>query len=284
MNIKKQIIIFVSVCFAIPIFLGSVENLSAQKYSDHQYSEITSVLNRKDESIRLVTYNVLFNRYDLNLDEENRWPQRLPRIVDLIQEMKPDIICVQELFTNQFIDLMPRIERTFAFYSRDCEDGELTGIFYRKDRFELIHSKVWFMTSTPAIPSSATFTMLQLKDLTTGKTFAVFNAHLPFSNVEKRDFQARFIADHIESFAQGMPLIFTGDLNTFPNRLDLGNLPFYDGDYIHRNLTAGVLKDSKDVSILDHLGPILTFSNAFDDAIPFTGTGTPGVFLDHIAG
>lgn len=297
MNIKKYIISYlVSAILAIPVFLGSVENsiiptiekfeyvenLPAQKYSRQQFSEITSVLKRKDECIRLVTYNVLFNRYDHNLDEENRWPQRLPRIVELLEEMRPDILSVQELFTNQFIDLRPHVEHTFAFYCRDCEDGELSGIFYRKERFELIDSKVCYMTCTPDIPSSATLTMVQLKDLKTGKMFAVFNAHLSSSNAEKRDFQARFIAKNIKSFAQRMPVILTGDLNTFPNRLDLEKLPFYDGDYIHRLLTAGVLKDSKDVSILGHLGPISTFSNASDDAIPFTGTGTPGVFLDHI--
>lgn len=297
MKIKNYITgILVSAIFAIPIFLGSVENsiistiekfeyvenLSAKKYSNRQYSEITSILNRKDESIRLVTYNVLFNLYDHDLDEENRWPQRLPRIVELIEEMKPDVIGVQELYTGQFNDLMPHIENTFAFFSRACEDGELNGIFYRKDRFDVIDSQVWYMTNTPDVPSSETLTMLQLKDLKTGRSIAVFNTHLAFSKIEKRDFQARFIAEHIESFAQGMPIILTGDLNTFPHRLDLEKLPFYDGDYIHRILTGGVLKDAKDVSILGHVGPISTFSNSSDDGVPFKGTGTPGVFLDHI--
>jgi endonuclease/exonuclease/phosphatase family metal-dependent hydrolase len=42
------------------------------------------------------------------------------------------------------------------------------------------------------------------------------------------------------------------------------------------------LRDAKDLYILDHLGPISTFSNAPDDVVAFKGTGTPGVFLDHI--
>ena len=55
-----------------------VGNLPVSKYSKNQYAEITSVLNRMEERIRLVTYNILFDFHDHNLDEVNRWPQRLP--------------------------------------------------------------------------------------------------------------------------------------------------------------------------------------------------------------
>lgn len=293
----RKIIIGIALAFSCVIFIGEsvensiiptmekfeqLDNLPVKKYSNNQYIEIASSLNRKDERIRLVTYNVLFNLYDHNLDEVNRWPKRLPRIVELIDEMQPDVLSVQELYTSQFKDLMPHIEHAFSFYSRTSEDGELNGIFYRKDRFEVIDSKVWSMTDTPEVPGGETLTMLQLKDLKTGQRVAVFNTHLAFSKIDKRDFQARFIAEHLESFAEEMPLILTGDLNTFPNRLDLEKLPFCDGDYVHRILTKGDLKDAKDVSILGHLGPLSTFSNAPDEGIPFKGTGTPGVFLDRI--
>jgi endonuclease/exonuclease/phosphatase family metal-dependent hydrolase len=196
--------------------------------------------------------------------------------------MKPDIIGVQELYTSQYKDLLPHVKNTFEFYARECEDGELNGIFYRKDRFELIDSHVWYMTTTPNVPSSETLTMVRLKDLKTGKNLVVFNTHLAFSKVDKRDFQARFIAEYLESIATDSPVILTGDLNTFPNRMDLEKLPFYDGDYVHRILTKGALKDAKDVSILGHVGPLSTFSNSSDGVGPFKGTGTPGVFLDHI--
>lgn len=259
-----------------------VENLAPKKYSDNQFTEITSLLNRKEERLRLVTYNMLFNLYDHNLDEVNRWPQRLPRIVELVADMQPDLIGVQELYQDQLGELLPHLESIYAFYSKPCEDGEHNGIFYRKDRFEVVDSEVLYMTSTPSIPSSETLTMLKLKDLKTGQTLAVFNAHLAFSNINKRDFQARFIAEHLEDLAKEMPVLFCGDLNLFPNRLDLGKLPFYDGDYVHRILSQGALKDARDVSLLGHLGPFSTFTNSSDDGVPFKGIGTPGVFLDHI--
>lgn len=260
----------------------NIENLSMNRYSKNQFMEISSLLNRKEECIRVVTYNILFNLYDHNLDHENRWPQRLSRVVELIEEMRPDVWGVQELFQSQLNDLLPYIEETYAFYAKPCISGELNGIFYRKERFKVLDSQVMYMSTTPEVPNSETLTMLQLEDIKTGKCFAVFNTHLSFSKIEKREFQTRFIAKKLEMFAQKMPVILMGDMNTFPHRLDLNRLPFYDGDRVQQILTSKSLKDAREVSHLGHLGPFGTFTNASDDGIPFKGTGTPGIFLDHI--
>ncbi len=259
-----------------------IESLVPNKYSQRQFQEIKTLLDHKEEKIRIMSYNMLFDLYDHHLEEVHRWPQRLPRIVELIEQTRPDILCVQELYLNQLQDLMPYMERDFDWYAKPCEDGELNGIFYRKDRFEVLDKRVWYMTETPEIPSSETLTVIHLRDTKTNFSMAVFNTHLAFSKIEKRDYQARFIAAHLKSFAKKMPVILMGDLNTFASRLDLETLPFYDGDYIHRILTEDVLKDAKDVSVLGHLGPLSTFTNQQGDHAPFKGTGTPGIFLDHI--
>lgn len=259
----------------------SMESLNLNKYPRNQLQEIESALQQKEMRLRIATYNILFNDCDHNLEFENRWPQRLPRIVELLNEMQPDIIGVQELYPGQLKDISPYM-KNYSFVAKPCADKELNGIFYRTDRFELLNSTVLYMTKTPQVPSSETLTIVQLKDKKSGKSFALFNTHLAFSNVNKREFQARFIAEQVEILAAQMPVFLTGDLNTFPQRLDIGNLPFYDGDYIHRIFTKKGLKDAKEVSILGHLGPISTFSNADGNPTPFKGTGTPGVFLDHI--
>lgn len=260
----------------------TIENLASEKYSKKQLSEIQDYLKQKDNRIRLVTYNMLFNLYDHKLEEQHRWPNRMPRLVEMIKEMQADVIGVQELYHDQVKELLPFMTDEYEFFAKACEDGELNGIFYRKDRFEVIASKVTYMTLTPETPSSETLTMLHLRDKKTGQEFAIFNTHLAFSNIEKREFQARFVADHLEPYIKHMPVIFTGDLNTFPNRPELNRLPFYDGDYIHRILTKNSLRDAKEMSLLGHLGPIATFTNSSNDVLPFQGIGTPGIFLDHI--
>lgn len=250
----------------------SVENLPAEKFTGNQWAEIEGALVRGDEKIRLVTYNMLFNLYDHNLAEENRWPNRLPRIVELIREMRPDIIDTQELYPSQVQDLLAKLGEEFAFFAGQVdEDGESYGIFYRKERFELLSSRVDYPLSS-----------VQLKDLKTDKALRVFNTHMPLSNIEKREANTRKIVETIEPFAVGEAVIFTGDLNTFPTKMDLEKLPFYDGDYIHRILSSGSLTNADQRALLGRFGPLSTFTNKGTDVHPFEGTGTPGVILDYI--
>ncbi len=251
-----------------------IENLPSKKFTKNHFSEITHALEKKDEKIRLVTYNMLFNLYDHNLDEENRWPNRLPRIVELINEMQPDIISTQELYPTQVQDLVSLVGDDFSFFPGPKDkDGESYGIFYRTDRFELLSSKINYP-----------LTIVQLKDLKTDKIIHIFNTHMPFSDIEKRESHAHKIYQIIEPIAKETAVIFTGDLNTFPGRLDLAGLPFYDGDYIHRILSKGSLKNSHERSLLGHFGPISTFTNnnSTTSTKPFQGTGTPGIILDYI--
>lgn len=260
----------------------NIDNLSPHKYSMRQFLEIASRLEQKNERIRIATYNVLLNKFDENLEEVNRWPIRLPRIVEIIREMKPDILCVQELYSDQLAGLLPFLEDLYAFYSHQSTEGELNGIFYLKNRFEINEAQVWPMSQCPEMKYSDTLTMLQLKDRKTNKSFVVFNTHLSFSKIDKREGQAKFIAKKIAGFAEKMPVVLTGDMNTFPNRPDFDKLPFYDGGYIDNILKDKSLKDAKEASLLGHIGPLATFTNAMDDIAPFKGTGTPGVILDHI--
>lgn len=257
----------------------SIDALPFQKYSKNQLTEIESALKRKNDRIRVVSFNMLANDAEEQREEINRWPSRLPRIVEILNDMQPDVIGSQELYQNQLNDLLPYIQDTFSFYGKPRSDGELNGIFYSKNRFEMIKGSVWQIPTMGKL--SNTVTMVQLKDIRTGNIFAIFNAHLAFG-ADEREQEVRFIIEKITPIAKTMPVMLTGDLNTFPNRLDLDRLPFYDGDYTHRLLTNDVFQDSSDVSLLGHLGPISTFTNAPGDGIPFRGYGTPGVMLDRI--
>lgn len=262
----------------IPIIekMETIENLPCNKLSKSQYAEISNALARKKDRIRIVTYNMLRNDFEKGLKNEDRWSERMPRVVCLLKHMQPDIICSQELLRSQIDDLLPHLCDIFALYYPPNKEGELNAIFYRRERFDLIHS-------IPQTQSKDFLTILQLKDWQTGLSFAVLNTHLAYSKIEERDFQVRFITERLKEVSNEMPVIFTGDLNTFPNRPELDKLPFYDGDYVNRLLTQGSMKDAYGLPLLGNFGPMSTFTNTRDDdPIPFKGTGTPGVILDHI--
>ena len=266
--------------------LESGKALTPKKYAAHQYQEILSAIAKKKERVRVVSYNTLFNLYDHNLPEPYKWPQRAPRVIKMIEEMQPDLLGIQELYPNQRDDLLKALKEKYAFFSKPATDGELNGIFYNKHRFKVLDSRVWYLSDKgPEHPASETLALLHLSDNITEHPLAIFNTHLAFSNLEKRISQAKKIHQYIALFHKTHPdvsLIFTGDLNTFPNRPDLKGLPFYDGDYTQALIKKDLFIDAKDKSILGHIGPIGSFTNKGEDIAPFQGTGTPGIYLDHI--
>lgn len=259
------------------------ENLPQHKYAKRQLNEITEALKSKEGKIRLASYNMLFDIFDNGLEDDHKWPNRLPRIVDIIEDMNADIIGVQEPYPHQMEQLLSKIDTEYAHFSRQVNQAELNGVLYRKDRFELVESEIWDMEEAAGkTKSSNVLTMVKLRDKKTDKVIAVFNTHLCYGNIQIRENQIDFIIDKLEDYAKTSPVIFMGDLNTFPQRLDREYQPFHDGDYINRLLTKGSLKNARDVSLLGHLGPMSTYNNSEKSAFPFKGNGVPGVFLDNI--
>ncbi|MES2122970.1 MAG: endonuclease/exonuclease/phosphatase family protein [Chlamydiota bacterium] len=260
-----------------------VENLSASKYAPGQYAQIVESLKRKADRIRVVSYNVLFNINDESLDPINRWKERLPRIVELLTEMQPDVIGVQELFRSQFDDLLPLIAKTYGVYYDVKGQGELNAIFYRKGRFEQVKGEVVRLSKPDKLDICSTLTCLELLDKKSNQKVIFFNTHLPFEGIAKREENAIKIAEIISSYPDQQPIVLMGDFNTFPNRPDLSALPAFDGDYIKQILTTHApLKDAMGRALVGHVGPIATFTNVPEGKTPFKGLGTPGVILDHI--
>ena len=159
---------------------AQAENLPKQKYSKKQYTEILAALGQREKTLRLVTFNMLFTIYDDKLSPEYRWAQRLPRIVEVLEELRPDLVAPQELLRKQVNDLLACLGEAFAFYGKSGNDGEINGLFYRKDRFEVLSNKVWTISQDNWV----TLTMVQLRDLRTGECCAVFNSHLSFAEVD----------------------------------------------------------------------------------------------------
>lgn len=285
MKSSHLLVLFVTVCLnvigiensVIPLIenFKCIENLEAKKYTKNQFEEITHALSQKDEAIRLVSFNILMSRYDDTVEAGNKWPDRIPRIIEVLTEMQPDIICVQELYQNQLNDVSAFFFPDYGFYTKPAKDGELNGIFYKKARFKTVECKVWDAAGKK-------ITLVHLRDKRTGKEVAVFNTHFCFSKVDQRESEATVMINQSVPFAKKMAVILTGDMNTFPNRPEKRGFPFFDGDYIHRLFMKARFRDAREMALLGHLGPISTFTNEEGDAKPFKGLGTPGVFLDHI--
>ncbi|MFZ4099424.1 MAG: endonuclease/exonuclease/phosphatase family protein [Chlamydiia bacterium] len=261
-----------------------LSSLQLDKYPTALQEEIREALQHTGDCLRIATYNVLFSGHDDQLAWRDRWPQRLPRLVETIRNIDPDILAVQELLSEQLDDLQSLLKDCFNVYVPSAPYGELNCVFYRSDRLELLKGTTVILCDKPRLMSDS-LTIVQLMDRQTGLPIALFNTHLPFHSIDWQVDHARKIADHLREAAQSMPTVFCGDLNTFATLLDRPTLPLYGGEYVERILSASGVQDARLHALVGHLGPLGTFTSHNDrrlKAKPFSGFGVPGVILDHI--
>ncbi len=310
-NLFSNLIFCEQITHSIVPLLEKFQNTSLEKYSDNYRTQVSEMLKRKNEKIRVVTYNVLFDLFDAKLvDQTYSWVNRFPNLVLSIENMAPDLLCVQEVYSTQLKDLEQALGRDYDFFVGDSDSGELNGIFYKKERFQLdqghyqtedlnlssaslelplnpkddlLVKKVPNFLSSYLEPGRQ-LTLAHFYDKLTGKAFTVINTHLTFHRINSREDQVWFIeklVSHLHAF--GRSVIVVGDFNTFPNRPDQFTLPFYDGDQICQILLQN-LKDTKECAMLGHIGPTTTtFYNYYKRGNgPFKSEEDSDVILDHI--
>ena len=164
-------------------------------------------------------------------DGENKMiSDRAPRFKQLVEKYKPDIIGTQETtptWNSFFKDNLK--EYGMIGCSREGENaksGEWNTILYRLDRFELIDSDNFWLSSTPdkvsRVPGSKCnrlCTWALLKDKNTGNVFIMANTHLDHRTDEVREQQIEILLDNLSDMINKYPLILTGDFNAVPDSL-----------------------------------------------------------------
>jgi endonuclease/exonuclease/phosphatase family metal-dependent hydrolase len=181
------------------------------------------------QTVHVMTYNI---RLDTEADGVNQWGKRVDKVTQLIHKANPDLMGVQEALHNQMMDLKSGLpEYDFVGVGRDDgkEKGEYSAIFYKKDRFDVIEQKTFWLSETPQVPGSKSWdaaitrvvTYAVLKEKATGKSFVLFNTHFDHIGKEARKNSAilikKFIADLKNSSSyREIPILVSGDFNSQP--------------------------------------------------------------------
>ena len=176
--------------------------------------------------LRLMSFNV---RYETPEDSGARsWRKRIPGATRMIRRLQPDCIGVQEALHGQVADLWASLP-DYEFYGVGREDGrrdgEYSGIFYRKDRFQPDPADcgTFWLSDTPEVPGSRTWgneiprlvTWVRLIDLATGRGFYVYNTHWDHKNQPSREQASLLIASRIDARKHaGEPVALIGDFNS----------------------------------------------------------------------
>ncbi len=180
-----------------------------------------------------MSYNL---RLDIASDGVNQWPNRVDKVVALINKYNPDVIGVQEALHHQLQDLLKMLpDYSHCGVGRDDgkEQGEYSAILFRNNRFGLLHTQTVWLSETPEVPGSISWdaaitrivTSARLFDRETKQDFLMVNTHFDHVGKEARKNSALLIKSYIDGVQTGIslgddskkiPVIVSGDFNSEP--------------------------------------------------------------------
>jgi endonuclease/exonuclease/phosphatase family metal-dependent hydrolase len=168
-----------------------------------------------------MSFNV---RYANPQDGPDRWDNRRGLFMETIRQKAPDLIGTQELLRSQALDMAEALPE-YAWFGRSRrgdESDEHMGVFYRRDRLELIDSGDFWLSETPERPGSSSWSMSLPRMVTWGRfrlrngpEFLLLNTHFAHRREDEpaRQKSARLIASRISLYDEALPIVLTGDFN-----------------------------------------------------------------------
>nr|WP_294774531.1 endonuclease/exonuclease/phosphatase family protein [uncultured Flavobacterium sp.] len=206
------------------------------------------------QKLTLMTYNI---RLEVASDGENAWPNRKDYWASQVAFYEPDIFGIQEALPHQVTDIATLLPNyNYVGMGRDgVGKGESSNLFYKKERFKVLLENTFWLSETPdkiskgwdaALNRVCTYALL--KDLTTKKTFWIFNTHLDHMGELARTNSILLILSKIKALnTKNYPVFFMGDFNSEPTEERIINL-------------KKEMLDSQDISKEKPLGPSGTFN------------------------
>lgn len=156
-------------------------------------------------------------------DGDNNWVHRRDICAEIMLAHQPDIICVQEMWQQQFDDLVARLPgfASYGLMHAPTSRHPANCIFYKAERFEWVTAAGYWLSETPHIPGSKSWeshgerlaNWIRLIDGESGVEFRVINTHLDHISAEARKQQAAVIGRESAAYPEAYPQILVGDMN-----------------------------------------------------------------------
>ncbi len=196
-----------------------------------------SLANQDYRMTRVMSFNVRCGEY---IERENIVPA-------LINAYQPDTVGVQECTYEWYLNFQWYLEDyAFVGVGRDTGDlstecGEISGILYKKAKYNLIDSGTFWLSETPDKVSrgwdgacNRICTWVVLEDKETGEKFAHVNTHLDHVGPQARINGVELVKEKALSY--DIPTVVTGDFN------------FQKGTDLYDSLVTGGLTDTQDMA------------------------------------
>lgn len=189
---------------------------------------------RKDEESlslhKIMTCNI---RVALPQDDEKGlgWNDRKNLVARVIENHKPDIICLQEVIKVQMDDMRNFFPKFSSFGFEGPEMDPIpegyhwiakNPIMYCRRRYELTGGGTYWLSENPLEGGSKSWgtararnvNWIRLKEKLTGKEFRIINTHLDHISQEAREVQMEMILKEASQYLKNFPQILSGDFNT----------------------------------------------------------------------
>ena len=210
----KDIIIdfcFVSKNTVTPVTSKRIDDTVDSMFpSDHfgVYSEVNVL-----DKLSIMTYNICNNTSVLEPPADR---SRLVR--SIVRRNDPDIVCFQEVTPIWEENLARLSNYDYELFYRGANQKEATPIFWKKDLFDVVEKKNFWLSETPDVEGKGfgahylricTAVVLQRK--TTGKRLCIINTHFDFGD-DCQIKEAQMLKDFAKKYAD-IPVFCTADYN-----------------------------------------------------------------------
>lgn len=211
------------------------------------FAAVCTTANAFSTSLKVGTYNIRLAGSSGDTGWKD-WSQRKTYVAQTITTYGYDIIGINECRgALQLTNMQEMLGDTYEFvlYSDLKNPGTYNPILYKKDKFNLLKSGVYFLNAsdltTPVISWDnsgnyrfTTYAKLQVKE--TGEILYYFQTHFDHLGETARNEQARINMEQVRKIAGSYPAIVCGDHNATKSRI-----PFY-------NMMLSYMQDSRNVA------------------------------------
>ncbi|MEZ6143086.1 MAG: endonuclease/exonuclease/phosphatase family protein [Zavarzinella sp.] len=202
----------------VSLFVGGVCSTDAQEKAPMEISAST---------VRVMSYNI---RYGTARDGANAWDKRKDFLLATIQEHDVDLLGTQETlgFQRDFLAKgLPEFTTVGVGREDGKEKGEMTAVFFRTARFELLDSGHFWLSETPEVAGSKSWdsslprmvTWVKLRDRSKLVTEPILFMNTHFDHIGKvaRKESSVLVRRKLLELGKDCRLILTGDFNSAEN-------------------------------------------------------------------
>lgn len=165
-----------------------------------------------------------------NVLEGTHSAKRVKLFAQQINDRLPDVLGVQEI-NSTWVEKMEEFLPQYDYYGvkrggdANENQSEMNGIFYLKDKFELLDCGTFWISDTPEVESKykdagcyRICSYVILKNKTTEKAFAHFNTHFDNTSVAAQELGGKLIGERSKEITAkygDIPVVITGDFNQY---------------------------------------------------------------------